>query len=263
MIVKTDLHLLNQQEQQLENIKRPKPLVLPSSLIGEETKSSASHFGSISETDEDTNFGTILSYANSGEAGVPMMENGDDGKNTRSNNIEEVDLYGRMIKKIDNGNNKNDVESDSVGGSTYGVEVTDALIGRNRFEQVKVGYNSAGRSICEQSALGSQYGTEVVFNPPANKKPSRKPRTLARHNMGVKMAANTLSRSANTTVAVKQHVMKATLAVKQTADSSPRRSGAGSDVKSQTKKSNLPLKKFKLGAKKSARTLSVGIPVKK
>jgi hypothetical protein len=68
--------------------------------------------------------------------------------------------------------------------------------------------------------------------------------------MGIKLPANTAKQCANTTAAVKQHVMKASAALKQSADSSPLRPA----VKPQTKMTNLPLKRLKLGVKKSART---------
>jgi hypothetical protein len=251
--VKSDSPLFKQQEQQLNSIKKPMPSTLPSLLIGEETISSASHSGSISETDEDSELDTFCNYLNSEEIIVAVTENSCDDKNARRNNINKVDSDSRILDKSDKINtarSEKNVETDSVMGSTYGVEVADALIDRNRrFEQGKIGYKSGGKSVCEQSVLGSQYGTEVMFNPPAVKRvvvASRKPRTLTGHNMGVKVAAGT----ANTTATAKQHVMKANLAMKQTADSSPRRTGA----KSPTKLSNLPLKKLKLGAKKSART---------
>ncbi len=251
--VKSDLHLFKQQKLQFNSIKKPTPSTLPSSSFRVETNSSASHSSTMSETDEDSDFDTFHSYANSEEVCVAMTKNGFDDKNIRGINIIKVDSDNRKSDKSENTNaprSTKNMETDSVMGSTYGVEVEDALVDRNRsFELGKIGYKSAGKSVCEQSVLGSQYGTEVVFNPPTTKRvvvTSRKPRTSAGHNMGVKIAAD------STTAAVMQHVMKANLAMKQTAGSSPRRTG----VMSPSKLSTLPLKKLKLGAKISPKRSS-------
>lgn len=256
--VRIELQMLKQQQQQLKNIK-PKASVLPSSLIAkdkaastEEMKSSASRFGCINETDEDTGSDTIPSHVTSAEAGESKIENGSDGENICGNNTERDNSNRRVLDNSDMKDitrRKKNIETDSLVGSVYGVEVAD--------EQIKklggrVSDKSAAKSLCEQSALGSQFGTEVVFKPPVAKKvvAARKPRTLASHNMGIKLPANTAKQCANTTAAVKQHVMKASAALKQSADSSPLRPA----VKPQTKMTNLPLKRLKLGVKKSART---------
>jgi hypothetical protein len=256
--VRIELLMLKQQQQQLENIK-PKASVLPSSLIAkdkaastEEMKSSASRFGSINETDEDTGSDTIPSYVTSAEAGESKIENGSDGENICGNNTERDNSNRRVLDNNDMKDitrRKNNIETDSLVGSVYGVEVADERI--KKFGG-RVSDKSAAKSICDQSALGSQFGTEVVFKPPVAKKvvAARKPRTLASHNMGIKLPANTAKQCANTTAAVKQHVMKASAALKQSADSSPLRPA----VKPQTKMTNLPLKRLKLGVKKSART---------
>jgi len=125
-------------------------------------------------------------------------------------------------------NNKNvhKYETDSVAGknslpshmgSNYGVEVTSLrgmhcnFINSNSSEQVKIGGGKSIRKDCEQSVLGSQYGTEVLFKP---KKvvTARKPRTLASHNMGVKSAKQTNTGAKGS---VKQASMGAKSTVKQ------------------------------------------------
>jgi len=99
--------------------------------------------------------------------------------------------------------NTNNCETDSVAGSlpshmgsAYGVEVTSLrgtsgnfINGKGSSEQVKLG--SVGKGSCEQSVLGSQYGTEVLFKPSKKKVSTRrKSRTLTRHNMGIKTASS-------------------------------------------------------------------------
>ena len=256
--LRIELQMLKQQQQQLGNIK-PKASVLPSSLIAkdkaastEEMISSASHFGSINETDEDTEIDTIPSFVTSADAGESKIENGSDGENICGNNTERNNSNRRVLENNDMKDitrRKNNIETDSLVGSAYGVEVADERI--KKFGG-RVSDKSVSRSLCEQSEMGSQFGTEVVFKPPVAKKvvAARKPRTLASHNMGIKFPVNTAKQCANTTAAVRQHVMKASAALKQSADSSPLRPA----VKPQTKMTHLPLKRLKLGVKKSART---------
>jgi len=209
--------------------------------------------------------------------------------------------------KTNNGNVHNKQETDSVAGndsipshmgSMYGVEVTSLrgmscnFINGKSSEQIKIGGEKSVGKDCEQSVLGSQYGTEVVFKV-KKVATARKPRTLASHNMGVKAAKHTSPGAKG--VAVKQANMGAKMTMKQpnvgtkstnvkqsnidrkgtagksnivnkvtssskqqrvATNSSPRTTPArttASRVKSQ-KKPNHPLKKLKLGIKKAARS---------
>jgi len=82
-------------------------------------------------------------------------------------------------------------------GSNYGVEVASIrgmscnFIKGKSSEQVEaMGEKSVQKGCTEQSVLGSQYGTEVLFKPKSKFATARKPRTLASHNMSVKKAAS-------------------------------------------------------------------------
>jgi len=118
--------------------------------------------------------------------------------------------------------NTNNCETDSVAGSlpshmgsAYGVEVTSLrgtsgnfINGKGSSEQVKLG--SVGKGSCEQSVLGSQYGTEVLFKPSKKKKVStrRKSRTLTRHNMGIKTASSSGAKGQSSVTTLRQTTKK-------------------------------------------------------
>lgn len=117
---------------------------------------------------------------------------------------------GNNGKMLTNSNN----ETDSVAGkdslpshmgSAYGVEVTSGMSCKfiNGKSTTTTGGGKSGMmpsqgNNCEQSVLGSQYGTEVLFKPKKKKViTGRKSRTLASHNMSVKKTS--IKQSTNNT----------------------------------------------------------------
>ena len=197
-----------------------------------------------------------------------------DSTPVKSNNIQKSNV--EINSTIKTNEQKDDIESvagrDSL-PSHMGVEVNSHrgmnFINGKSSEQVKP---TGGKSVCEQSVVGSQYGTEVLFKP-KKRVTARKPRTLASHNMGVKSVKQNATKQVNAggrgTAATKQSrvdvkAVKQGSAKQQGENRGPsslsKLQGVAASMKTAAtpqrkmqKKPSLPLKKLKLGIKKTSK----------
>ena len=159
---------------------------------GDETSDSSGGSGCDNRVNPDLNGAVQLSRGRAMATTPAALSSGDNKKMLTNNNNETDSVAG-----------KDSLPSHM--GSAYGVEVTSGMSCKfiNGKSTTTTGGGKSGMmpsqgNNCEQSVLGSQYGTEVLFKPKKKKViTGRKSRTLASHNMSVKKTS--IKQSTNNT----------------------------------------------------------------